>query len=587
MLKLVIEDGDGTTHVVPIIRDLITIGREEGNTIRLTERNVSRHHARLTRSSAESDATIILEDLDSYNGVRVNGVEVVRKQTLVPEDTVQIGDYFIVVESEGKAKDSPSLTDTMVTEIENTEELDPVLEPDQRGRLVVVSSNLAGTVYWLDRREMMIGRNDAEGNDLVIKHRSISRHHAKLIFRDGGYTLVDLASSNGVVVNRVAAGTTSLVNGDIIEMGHVKLRYCAPGDGYNFQMTDIDDVVVVSTGQSMGVILSILSLILIAGAAFLITTALDKDEIDPDSKAVSKATKRSSADPENTLLTTKLKPTSEAQEALIQEAERWMAKREWQTALNVFVRILEDPSLPPHARTKAQRDKEICLTESDNLKRFERIREIDASRASEAILTVEMPTDYSVYSVEAKLIREKVRSRHVEHLQEQFEANLRSEAWTLAASNIETMGRFEVEPSKVAEYRERLAEAVDGKAATKRPREPSKRAEPKKIKEPKKRKPATSEVSEPKPGPTQEEKPAQFKKDRSRFNLLKTRYQLNKNNESIAKDRKLLDNLCNLSVSIRNREAVLEYCQKRANIEKNTSIKKGYERLVEKWKSKK
>ena len=61
MLKLVIEDGDGTTHVVPIIRDLITIGREEGNTIRLTERNV-RHHARLTRSSAESDATIILED---------------------------------------------------------------------------------------------------------------------------------------------------------------------------------------------------------------------------------------------------------------------------------------------------------------------------------------------------------------------------------------------------------------------------------------------------------------------------------------------------------------------------------------------
>ena len=40
MLKLVIEDGEGTTHVVPIIRDQITIGREEGNTIRLTERNV-------------------------------------------------------------------------------------------------------------------------------------------------------------------------------------------------------------------------------------------------------------------------------------------------------------------------------------------------------------------------------------------------------------------------------------------------------------------------------------------------------------------------------------------------------------------
>ena len=46
--------------------------------------------------------------------------------------------------------------------------------------------------------------------------------------------------------NRVS--TTSLVNG-VIEMGHVKLRYCAPADTYTFQMTDIDDVVVVSTAN--------------------------------------------------------------------------------------------------------------------------------------------------------------------------------------------------------------------------------------------------------------------------------------------------------------------------------------------------
>ena len=103
MLKLVIEDGDGTTHVVPIIRDQITIGREEGNTIRLTERNVSRHHARLTRSGSENGSTIILEDLDSYNGVKVNGVNVIRKQTLIPDDTMQIGDYFIAIESDVQA----------------------------------------------------------------------------------------------------------------------------------------------------------------------------------------------------------------------------------------------------------------------------------------------------------------------------------------------------------------------------------------------------------------------------------------------------------------------------------------------------
>ena len=46
MFKLVIQDDEGKTTVVPLIRDEITIGRKEGNTIRLTERNVSRNISR-------------------------------------------------------------------------------------------------------------------------------------------------------------------------------------------------------------------------------------------------------------------------------------------------------------------------------------------------------------------------------------------------------------------------------------------------------------------------------------------------------------------------------------------------------------
>ena len=36
MYKLIIEDDEGKTTEVPIIRDEITVGRKEGNTIRLT-----------------------------------------------------------------------------------------------------------------------------------------------------------------------------------------------------------------------------------------------------------------------------------------------------------------------------------------------------------------------------------------------------------------------------------------------------------------------------------------------------------------------------------------------------------------------
>ena len=49
MYKLVISDDEGKTTVVPLIRDMVSIGRKEGNTIRLTERNVSRFHAQVVR----------------------------------------------------------------------------------------------------------------------------------------------------------------------------------------------------------------------------------------------------------------------------------------------------------------------------------------------------------------------------------------------------------------------------------------------------------------------------------------------------------------------------------------------------------
>src|SRR6516225_7681018 len=54
MWKLVIEDDEGNRTVVPLTRDQYSIGRRDGNTIRLTERNVSRDHARLVKKAAGS-----------------------------------------------------------------------------------------------------------------------------------------------------------------------------------------------------------------------------------------------------------------------------------------------------------------------------------------------------------------------------------------------------------------------------------------------------------------------------------------------------------------------------------------------------
>jgi pSer/pThr/pTyr-binding forkhead associated (FHA) protein len=64
----------------------ITIGREEGNILRLNDERISRFHAKIQADSGE----IILTDLDSTNGTRVNG-NVVQIRRLRPGDRVGVG----------------------------------------------------------------------------------------------------------------------------------------------------------------------------------------------------------------------------------------------------------------------------------------------------------------------------------------------------------------------------------------------------------------------------------------------------------------------------------------------------------------
>lgn len=64
----------------------VTIGREEGNGLRLNDERVSRYHAKIQTE----DDDVILTDLDSTNGTRVNG-STVQIRRLRAGDQVSIG----------------------------------------------------------------------------------------------------------------------------------------------------------------------------------------------------------------------------------------------------------------------------------------------------------------------------------------------------------------------------------------------------------------------------------------------------------------------------------------------------------------
>jgi pSer/pThr/pTyr-binding forkhead associated (FHA) protein len=219
MWKLTIQDDQGSKAVVVhFVREEYTIGRDEGNAVRLTERNISRHHAKLLRHGGEWR----LHDEHSYNGCYVNGARVGEPQPLQHGDLIQLGDYRLTIEDETV---STGRSDGVLTLPGR-----PGMNT-QADRLVLMAGPGAGQEFELNGDRMVLGRG--EECDVSINHPSVSRVHAEIRrLGEGRYEFVDLGSANGVRVNGVELPSTLLDSRDVIELGDVFLKYLPRGEIY-------------------------------------------------------------------------------------------------------------------------------------------------------------------------------------------------------------------------------------------------------------------------------------------------------------------------------------------------------------------
>ena len=87
---------------------------------------------------------------------------------------------------------------------------------------------LPGKKFYLMRSEVKFGRTDE--NDIVADHQSVSRAHARFVLEDGQWKVIDNKSANGVRVNGDEYAVSNLNPGDVLELGHLKFRFCAPGE---------------------------------------------------------------------------------------------------------------------------------------------------------------------------------------------------------------------------------------------------------------------------------------------------------------------------------------------------------------------
>src|SRR5262245_3284626 len=99
-VTLQILDGVDRGKVFQRLGTPVSIGREEGNTIQLNDERVSRYHAKIQ----EDQGQLVLTDLESTNGTRVNG-EPVPLTILRLGDRISVGRSVLLVGSPSELDD--------------------------------------------------------------------------------------------------------------------------------------------------------------------------------------------------------------------------------------------------------------------------------------------------------------------------------------------------------------------------------------------------------------------------------------------------------------------------------------------------
>src|SRR4051794_32589306 len=77
---------------IEITKDLVLVGRKEDCDLRLDHKSISKLHCVLVRA----EGLLLLRDLGSTNGTRVNGQRV-RRAALLPNDQLQVASLKFVV----------------------------------------------------------------------------------------------------------------------------------------------------------------------------------------------------------------------------------------------------------------------------------------------------------------------------------------------------------------------------------------------------------------------------------------------------------------------------------------------------------
>jgi DNA-binding NtrC family response regulator len=202
MLELTLQRSGKRLMRQPIGSAPITIGRDDDNTLRLLDPEISRHHCRIEWREGALCAT----DL-STNGMLVNG-ELLCDAPIDAGDRLSIGPWTLIVEATMDAVPVKTLASTPhATRVLSYDPASRRLATD-RVEIVVNSPDQAPTQKRIGRSEITIGHHGS--CDVAVADPYVSRRHCRLVVSGDSMKLVDLGSTNGIYVGGVKVEQATL-----------------------------------------------------------------------------------------------------------------------------------------------------------------------------------------------------------------------------------------------------------------------------------------------------------------------------------------------------------------------------------------
>jgi len=287
----------------------VTLGRATDASVRLMSASVSRHHARLHVAGGQ----LRIMDLNSSNGVRVNGVRIQGEAPVPVGGTVTMGDFTLRIESSTAAhrqpvagsgtgpapawaQSPPSQARGAVYPPSGPSGPGPAsaphpvrpeatTAPPRRAptripratdpplpHLVRFGDEHAGQRFALSTPQIAIGRGMS--NAVQLLHPSVSRVHAHLSQQGDTWIVSDAGSANGTRVNGTRVDAPTVVReGDVVQVGDLYVVLTSAPDRVELQRLARQWAHAASGGSSNNrtlMLLGALLLVLLALAAVLV-----------------------------------------------------------------------------------------------------------------------------------------------------------------------------------------------------------------------------------------------------------------------------------------------------------------------------